>query len=125
MDDINAFRHGIEDAGPSGGRSHPGVEVTTGPLGQGFGNAVGMAIAERLLAARSEATVVDHHTFVIAGDGCLMEGQPRGGIPGRAPRLGNLICVYDDNHITIDGRHGSRSATTAAASMHTAGMSSW
>jgi transketolase len=89
----------------------PGVETTTGPLGQGISNAVGMAIAERVLAAefnRPGHDVVDHHTFVFLGDGCLMEGVSHescalAGTLG----LGKLIAVYDDNGISIDSDKGS------------------
>ena len=86
----------------------PGVETTTGPLGQGLTNAVGMALAEKLLAAefnRAGHTVVDHHTYVMLGDGCLMEGISHEAVAlAGAWKLGKLIALYDDNGISIDGQ---------------------
>ncbi|MGH7523925.1 MAG: transketolase [Gemmatimonadales bacterium] len=81
-----------------------GVETTTGPLGQGFGNAVGMAIAERLLASQFGADIVNHRTWVFASDGDMMEGvgSEAASLAGHL-QLGKLTVVYDDNHITIDG----------------------
>jgi transketolase len=108
MDDLKGFRQwGSRTPGHPERGDTPGVEVTTGPLGQGFANAVGMAIAERFLAERfnrPELEIVDHHVYVICSDGDLMEGvsQEAASIAGRFG-LGKLIVCYDDNHITIDG----------------------
>jgi transketolase len=108
LDDLKAFRQwGSRTPGhPERGHT-PGVEMTTGPLGQGFGNAVGMAIAERLLADhfnRPGHKIVDHRTWGFVSDGDLMEGvaSEAASLAGHL-RLGKLNLVYDDNHITIDG----------------------
>ena len=105
LDDIRQFRQwGSATPGhPEVGHTN-GIEVTTGPLGQGFANAVGMALAARHLEHQFAPEVQHHHTFVIAGDGCLMEGvsHEAASFAGHQ-RLGGLVCVYDDNHITIDG----------------------
>jgi transketolase len=108
MDDLKAFRQWGSRTPGHPERGHPpGVETTTGPLGQGFANAVGMAIAERFLAARhneTEGAVVDHRTWVFCSDGDLMEGlvSEAASLAGHLG-LGKLTCFYDDNRITIDG----------------------
>jgi transketolase len=108
MDDLKAFRqlHSKTPGHPEYGFA-PGVETTTGPLGQGLTNAVGMALAEKVLAAQFNKEghdVVDHRTWVFLGDGCLMEGisHEACSLAGTLG-LGKLICFYDDNNISIDG----------------------
>ena len=108
IEDIKQFRQwGSMTPGHPENFVTPGIEVTTGPLGQGIANAVGLALAEAHMAAKfnqPDATLVDHYTYVILGDGCNMEG-----ISGEAcsfaghQGLGKLIALYDDNHISIDG----------------------
>jgi transketolase len=105
LDEIKRFRQlGSPTAGHPENFELPGVEVTTGPLGQGVAMAVGMAIAERHLNAVYGDELVDHRTFVIAGDGDLMEGvnHEAVGLAGHL-KLGRLIVLWDDNNITIDG----------------------
>ena len=105
----------------------PGVEVTTGPLGQGFANGVGMAMAERFLRERYGAEVVDHHVYAIVSDGDLMEGiaSEAASLAGHLG-LGQLIYLYDDNEITIDGPTSLSFAprTSPSASRPTAGRCS-
>ena len=108
MDDIKSFRQWLS---PTAGHPErclaPGIETTTGPLGQGFGNGVGMAMAERFLAAtfnRPGHEIVDHYTYALVSDGDLMEGvsHEAASLAGHQ-RLGKLVYLYDSNHITIDG----------------------
>jgi len=105
LEDLRQFRQwGSRTPGHPEVHHTKGIEATTGPLGQGFANGVGMGIAERYLRSRFGADACDHHTFVICGDGCLEEGisHEAASLAGHLG-LGRLIYVYDDNHITIDG----------------------
>src|SRR6202049_3450112 len=105
IDELKRFRQlGSKTAGHPERGLATGIETTTGPLGQGIGNSVGMALAERLLAAQFGGDIVDHHTYVIASDGDLMEGVSHE-VASLAGHLGlnKLIVLYDDNSVSIDG----------------------
>src|SRR3954468_4647898 len=108
LDDLKNFRQlGSRTPGHPERQEAPGVEITTGPLGQGVGNSVGFALAERMLAARFNRDgheIIDHHTFVIASDGDMMEGvsSEASSLAGHLG-LGKLIVFYDNNHISLDG----------------------
>jgi transketolase len=123
LDELKRFRQlGSKTAGhPEYGHA-AGIEVTTGPLGQGLGAAVGMALAERMLAARFGAELVDHRTYVIAGDGCLMEGISHEAIDFAGHlRLSKLIVLWDDNSISIDGATSLSTSTDQRARFAAAG----
>ncbi len=122
-DELTNFRQwGSKTAGHPEFGHMPGVETTTGPLGQGLANSVGFAMAERHLAAKYGADLVDHRTWVIAGDGCLMEGvsQEAIALAGRY-QLSKLTVLWDDNAITIDGAVSLSDATDQKARFRAAG----
>lgn len=123
IEQIRNFRQwGAKTAGhPEYGHA-TGIETTTGPLGQGLANAVGFAMAEEIQRARYGAKIVDHHTYVIAGDGCLMEGVSHEaiGIAGRH-HLSKLIVFWDNNDITIDGKVSLSDRTDQVARFRAAG----
>ncbi|MCP4070329.1 MAG: hypothetical protein GY742_01145 [Hyphomicrobiales bacterium] len=105
LDELKRFRQlGVKTAGhPEYGHA-AGIEVTTGPLGQGLATGIAMALGERLLNARYGDDLVDHHTYVIAGDGRLMEGISHEAIDIAGNlKLGKLVVLFDDNQISIDG----------------------
>ena len=122
-DELTNFRQwGSKTAGHPEFGHMPGVETTTGPLGQGLANSVGFAMAERHLAAKYGADLVDHRTWVVAGDGCLMEGvsQEAIALAGRY-QLNKLTVLWDDNAITIDGAVSLSDATDQKARFKAAG----
>ena len=121
--DLENFRQlGSPTAGHPEYGHMAGIETTTGPLGQGLATAVGMAIAERLAAARFGENLVDHYTYVLAGDGCLMEGVSHEAIDLAGHlRLSKLIVFWDDNSISIDGPTSLATSTDQAARFSAAG----
>ena len=127
MEEIKNFRQmGSLTAGhPEVGHT-PGVETTTGPLGQGIANSVGFALAERILAAQYGDDVVNHRTWVIAGDGCLMEGvsQEAISLAGHL-KLNKLVVLWDDNQITIDGNVELSSSEDQHARFQAAGWNTY
>ncbi len=125
MDELRRFRQlGSKTEGHPEHRPGSGIETTTGPLGQGLATAVGMAIAEESMAARFGRKIVDHRTWVIAGDGCLMEGISHEaiGLAGMQ-KLDRLTVLWDDNGISIDGKVALSDMTDQMARFAAAGWS--
>ena len=117
IDQIRNFRQlGSKTAGHPEYHFAQGIETTTGPLGQGLGNSVGFAVAEAKLAAEFGTDLVDHHTWVLAGDGCLMEGisQEAISLAGHL-KLNKLVVIWDNNNITIDGKVSNADSTDQIA----------
>ncbi len=117
IDQIKQFRQlNAKTAGHPEYHHAGGIETTTGPLGQGLGNSVGMAVAEQKLQAEFGPDLVDHHTWVIAGDGCLMEGisQEAISLAGHL-QLSKLTVIWDNNNITIDGAVSNADSTDQIA----------
>jgi transketolase len=123
LDNLKAFRKlGSPCAGHPEYGALPGIETTTGPLGQGLTNAVGMAIGERILNARYGDTLVDHKTYVFCGDGDLMEGISHEAISLAGHlKLNKLVVLFDDNHITIDGATSISDSTDTILRFEAAG----
>jgi transketolase len=123
LDELKRFRQlGAKTAGHPEYGHCPGVETTTGPLGQGLATAVGMALAERIMNARFGDELVDHRTWVIAGDGCLMEGLSHEAIELAGHlKLDRLTVLWDDNSITIDGSTALSTSTNQLARFEAAG----
>ncbi len=123
LDEIRNFRQlGAKTAGHPEYDLAAGIEMTTGPLGQGIATAVGMALAERKLAGEFGDELVDHYTYVLAGDGCLMEGISHEAIDLAGHlRLGKLILLFDDNGISIDGPTSLATSTNQLARFEAAG----
>ena len=125
IEDIKNFRQlGSKTAGHPEYDHAPGIETTTGPLGQGITTAVGMAIAERMMHARFGDSIASHYTYVIAGDGCLMEGISHEAIDLAGHlKLNKLIVLWDDNSITIDGSTHLSTSTDQLKRFDAAGWS--
>ena len=117
VDDLRNFRQlGAKTAGHPEYGHLAGIDITTGPLGQGISSAVGMALAEKIIAAKYGSDVCDHYTYVIMGDGCLMEGVSEEAIALAGHwRLNKLIALWDNNNVTIDGFVDIASSTDQTA----------